>query len=158
MVWKKGEEKDNDDKKDIDEKVKSEEDEVQEMEELNNGDEKVNDVAKEEDSKQPTIVVYYTGKKDTMVIPEVAKTDIVFFNQEEVAGKTYQASIDQTTTVSVEKHNLEFAYLQTKKRKEEVKQNKEEVFEGKDDDDGNSQNKPDPEQVIKEMVVDQTNV
>ncbi|KAF6134779.1 hypothetical protein GIB67_002180 [Kingdonia uniflora] len=47
---------------------------------------------------------------------------------------------------------------QSKESKEEVEQNKEEVVEGKDDNDGNSQNKPDPEQVIKEMVVDQTNL
>ncbi|KAF6156466.1 hypothetical protein GIB67_040574, partial [Kingdonia uniflora] len=80
----------------------------------------------------------------TMVVTEEAKTDIVFFNQEEVVGETYQASADQATVVSVEEQTLE-----TKESKEEVKQNKEEVFEGKDVDDGNSQNKPDPEQVIK---------
>ncbi|KAF6174956.1 hypothetical protein GIB67_026444 [Kingdonia uniflora] len=139
---KKGEEKDNDDKKDVEEKVKSEE---EEMEESKNGDEKVDgdekfdDVVEVEDSEQPTVVVYYTEKKDlqpkneTMVVAE--------------------ASVDQTTAVYVEEHTLEVAKIedkasQTKKSKEEVKQNKEEVFEGKDDDDGNSQNKPDPEQLI----------
>ncbi|KAF6150795.1 hypothetical protein GIB67_020878 [Kingdonia uniflora] len=93
-----------------------------------------------------------------MVVAEVAKTDIVFFNQEEVV-----ASADQTTVVSVEEQTLEVEKTedevsQTKESKEEVEQNKDEVFEGKDDDDGNSQNKPDPEQVIKQMTVDQTNL
>ncbi|KAF6134840.1 hypothetical protein GIB67_002241, partial [Kingdonia uniflora] len=155
LLEKKGEEKDNDDKKDVEEKVKSEEKEVQEMEESKNGDEKVDgdekfdDVAEEEDSEQPTVVVYYTEKKDvqpdneTMVVAEVAKIDIIFFNQEEVVGETYQASADQTTDVSVEEQTLEVAKTkdkasQTKESKEEVEQNKEEVFEGKDDDDENS--------------------
>ncbi|KAF6168128.1 hypothetical protein GIB67_011513 [Kingdonia uniflora] len=78
-----------------------------------------------------------------MVAAEVAKIDIVFFNQEEVVGEAYQAGADQTAVVSVEEQTLE-----TKESKEEVEHIKEEVFEGKDDDDGNSQNKPDPEQVI----------
>ncbi|KAF6145198.1 hypothetical protein GIB67_041393 [Kingdonia uniflora] len=126
LMWKKGEEKDNDDKKDVEEKVKFEEEEVQEyiypilqMEESKNGDEKVdgdekvNDVAEEDDLEQPTIVVYYTDKKDvqpdneTMVVAEVAKTDIEFFNQEEVVGETHQASVDQITAVSVEEETLE---------------------------------------------------
>ncbi|KAF6136692.1 hypothetical protein GIB67_018695 [Kingdonia uniflora] len=212
LEWKKGEEKDNDDKKDVEEKVKSEEEKVQEyvypilqMEESKNGDEKVDDVVEEDDLEQPTVVVYYTGKKDaqhdneTMAVAEVAKTDIVFFNQEEVVGEAYQASADQTTAVSIEeqtlkvektedeasqastdqttvvsvvKQTIEVAQTevvlshqeedvgeasQTKVSKDEVEQNKEELFEGKDDDDGNLQNKPDPEQVIKQMVVDQTN-
>ncbi|KAF6165829.1 hypothetical protein GIB67_012726, partial [Kingdonia uniflora] len=38
---------------------------------------------------------------------EVAKSDIVFFNQEEVVGEAYQASADQTTIVSVEEQTLE---------------------------------------------------
>ncbi|KAF6164796.1 hypothetical protein GIB67_002452 [Kingdonia uniflora] len=190
---KKGDEKDNDDKKDVEEKVKSEEEEVQEMKESKNGDEKfdgdekVDDIAEEEDSEQPTVVARYTGKK------KVAKTGIVFFNQEEVVSEAYQASADQTTVVSVEEQTLEVkktedeaslvTYLffagqttdvsvekqtievaqtevvisyqeedigkasQTKESKEEVEQNKEGVFEGKDDDDGNSQNKPNPEQL-----------
>ncbi|KAF6157592.1 hypothetical protein GIB67_037165 [Kingdonia uniflora] len=113
LEWKKGEEKDNDDKKDVEEKVKSEEEEVHEMEESKNGDEKVDDVAEEENSEQPTVVVYYTGKKDvqpdneTMVVAEVAKNDIVFFNQEKVVGETYQASADQIIDVSVEDQTLE---------------------------------------------------
>ncbi|KAF6162001.1 hypothetical protein GIB67_021922 [Kingdonia uniflora] len=137
----KGEEKDNDDKKDVEGKVKSEEEEVQEMEESKNGDKKVGDVAEEEDSEQPTVVVYYTGKKDvqsdnkTMVAAVVAKTDIVFFNQEEVVGEAYQ----------------------TKESKNEVEHNKDELFEGNDDDDGNSQNKPGLVQVIRQMAIDQTN-
>ncbi|KAF6135198.1 hypothetical protein GIB67_035269 [Kingdonia uniflora] len=99
---------------------------------------------------------------ETMVVAEVAKTDIVFFNQEEVVGEAYQASADQTTAVSVEEQTLEVEKTedeasQTKDSKEEVKQNKEKVFEGKDDDDGNSQNKPDPEQpILMESEVDVT--
>ncbi|KAF6134176.1 hypothetical protein GIB67_013573 [Kingdonia uniflora] len=93
------------------------------MEESKNGDEKVDDIAEEEDSEQPTVVVYYTEKKDvqpnneTMVVAEVAKTDIVFFNQEEVVGETYQASADQTTAVSVEEQTLE-----VKKTEDDVSQ------------------------------------
>ncbi|KAF6143706.1 hypothetical protein GIB67_021716 [Kingdonia uniflora] len=158
LEWKKGDEKDNDEKKDVEEKVKSEEQQPQ--------------VAKEEDSEPPTVV--------TMAVVEVAKTDIVFFNQEEVIGEAYQASVDQTTIVFVKEQTLEVKKtkdeashasadqttvvsveeqtIESKKSKEEVEQNKEEVVEGKDDDDGNLQNKPDPEQVINEMVVDQTNL
>ncbi|KAF6148890.1 hypothetical protein GIB67_014261 [Kingdonia uniflora] len=149
-----------------------------------------------------------------MVVAEVAKVDIVFFNQEEVVGEAYQASAYQTTVVSVEEQTLEVEKTkdeasqasadqtivvsaeeqtievvqtevvishqeedvgeysnntkknlghyseasQTKKSKKEVEQNKEEMFKGNDDNDRNSQNKSDPEQVIKQMVVDQTNV
>ncbi|KAF6175887.1 hypothetical protein GIB67_003375 [Kingdonia uniflora] len=70
-------------------------------------------VAEEEDSEPPTVVVYYNRKKDvqhaneTMVVAEVAKTDIVFFNQEEVGSEAYQASANQTTAVSVEKQTLD---------------------------------------------------
>ncbi|KAF6145347.1 hypothetical protein GIB67_016808, partial [Kingdonia uniflora] len=177
----KGEEKDNDDKKDVEENFKSEKEEVQEyvypillMEESNNGDEKVDsdekvkDVAEEEDSEQPTVVVYYTEKKDvqpdnvTMVVLEVAKTDIVFFNHEEVVGETYQASVDQITVVSVEERTLKVEKTKdeanlTKKSNEEVEHNKEEVFKGKDEDDGNIQNNPDPEHLIlMESEVDVT--
>ncbi|KAF6136652.1 hypothetical protein GIB67_016108 [Kingdonia uniflora] len=164
-----------------------------EIEESKNGDEKVDDaekdgeekeseeeqpqVAEEGDSEPPTVV--------TMVVAEVAKTDIVFFNQKEVVGEAYQVSVNQTTAASVEEQTLEVEktkneasqasayqttvvyveeqtlevektevvisyqeedvgeashsiYLQTKESKEEVEQNKEEVVEGKDDDDGNS--------------------
>ncbi|KAF6172304.1 hypothetical protein GIB67_024926, partial [Kingdonia uniflora] len=72
------------------------------------------------------------------------------------------ANTDQTTAVSVEEQTLEVEKTedeasQTKENKEEVEQNKEEVFEGKDDDDGNSQNKPDPEQlVLMKLKVDVT--
>ncbi|KAF6169964.1 hypothetical protein GIB67_034356 [Kingdonia uniflora] len=60
---------------------------------------------------------------ETMVVAEVAKTDIAFFNQEEVIGEAYQ----------------------TKESKKEVKQSKEEAVKGNDDDDdGNSQKKPNP--------------
>ncbi|KAF6144042.1 hypothetical protein GIB67_037715, partial [Kingdonia uniflora] len=70
-------------------------------------------VAEEENSEQPTVVVYYTRKKDvqhdneTMVVVEVAKIDILFFNQEVVVGKAYQASADQTTAISIEEQTLE---------------------------------------------------
>ncbi|KAF6160349.1 hypothetical protein GIB67_019118 [Kingdonia uniflora] len=166
LEWKKGDEKDNDDEKNVEEIPQSEEEQPQ-MEESKNGNKKVDNVekyseekeseegkpqvAEEEDSEQPTVVVYYTRKK-TMLVAEVAKTDIVFFNQEEVIGEAYQASTDQTTAVSVEEQILE-----TKESKEEVEQIKDEVFEGKDDDDGISQKIPDPGQVIKQMAVDQTN-
>ncbi|KAF6149826.1 hypothetical protein GIB67_010900, partial [Kingdonia uniflora] len=43
----------------------------------------------------------------TMVVTKVAKTDIVFFNQEEVVGEAYQVSADQTTIVSIEEQTLE---------------------------------------------------
>ncbi|KAF6137022.1 hypothetical protein GIB67_030786 [Kingdonia uniflora] len=108
----------------------AEEEEVQEyvypilqMEESKNGNEKVDDaekdgeeiefeeeqpqVTEEEDSEQPTVVVYCTGKNNTMVAVEVAKTDIVFFNQEEVVGEAYQASADETTVAFVEEQTLE---------------------------------------------------
>ncbi|KAF6138824.1 hypothetical protein GIB67_005282 [Kingdonia uniflora] len=124
LLEKKGEEKDNDDKKDVEEKVKSEEEEVQEMEESKNGDEnvdgdeKVDDIAEEEDSEQPTVVVYYTEKKD--VHPD------------------NKASADQTTTISVEEQTLEVEKIedepsQIKENKDEMEQNKEEVLDGKDD-------------------------
>ncbi|KAF6135378.1 hypothetical protein GIB67_027252 [Kingdonia uniflora] len=88
LKWKKGDEKDNNDKNDVEENVKSEEEQPQ--------------VAEEENSEPPTVMVYFNGKKDTMVVAEVAKTEILFFNQEEVVGKACKASADQTTVVSVE--------------------------------------------------------
>ncbi|KAF6138988.1 hypothetical protein GIB67_010714, partial [Kingdonia uniflora] len=108
----------------------------------------------------------------TMVVVEITKADITFFNQEEVIGKAYQASTDQTTVISVEERIIEVAQTevvishqeedvgeacQTKESKKEVEQNKEEVFEGNDDDDRNSQNKPNPKQlVLMESEVDVT--
>ncbi|KAF6169333.1 hypothetical protein GIB67_028753 [Kingdonia uniflora] len=91
LMWKKGDEKDNDDKKDIEKNVKSKEEEQLQ-------------VTEEDDSKPPTVVA--------MVVAEVAKIDILFFNQEEVVGKAYQfvylqASADQTTVVSVKEQTLE---------------------------------------------------
>ncbi|KAF6161526.1 hypothetical protein GIB67_009405, partial [Kingdonia uniflora] len=44
---------------------------------------------------------------------EVAKTNIVFFNQEEVVGEAYQASVDPTIAVSVEEQTLEASAGQT---------------------------------------------
>ncbi|KAF6163586.1 hypothetical protein GIB67_022151 [Kingdonia uniflora] len=99
LKWMKGDEKDNDDKKDVEKNVKFEEEQPQ--------------VVEEEDSELPTVVVYYNRKKDvqhaneTMVAAEVAKTDVVFFNQEKVVGEAYQASADQTTIVSAEELTLE---------------------------------------------------
>ncbi|KAF6135450.1 hypothetical protein GIB67_015303 [Kingdonia uniflora] len=121
LKWKKGEEKDNDDKENVEEKVKSVEVEVQEMEESKNsdekvdGDEKVDDVTEEEDSEQPTVVVYYTEKKDVQ--------------------HDNEASADQITVVSVEEQTLEVEKIedkasQTKESKEDVEQNKKEAFEG----------------------------
>ncbi|KAF6174997.1 hypothetical protein GIB67_026485 [Kingdonia uniflora] len=109
---------------------------------------------------------YGGGLLKTMVVAEVAKTDIVFFNQEEVVGEAYQASADQTTAVFVEEHTMEVAKTedkasqttevvktevvishqeedvdeasQTKESKKEVEQSKDEGVEGNDDDDGNS--------------------
>ncbi|KAF6177057.1 hypothetical protein GIB67_015932 [Kingdonia uniflora] len=90
----------------------------------------------------------------------------------EYGGDLLEASSDQTTTVSVKEQTIEVEKTedeakvaqtevviyhqeedvdeasQSKKSKENVKQNKKEVVEGKDDDDGNLQNKPDPEQLI----------
>ncbi|KAF6161951.1 hypothetical protein GIB67_014153 [Kingdonia uniflora] len=47
----------------------------------------------------------------TMVVAEAAKTDITFFNQNEVTGEGYQsiylhASADQTTVISVEEQTV----------------------------------------------------
>ncbi|KAF6157106.1 hypothetical protein GIB67_041567 [Kingdonia uniflora] len=128
---------------------------------------------------------YGGGLLKTMLVAEVVKTDIVFFNQEEAVGEAYQASADQITAVSVEEQTLEVEKIDDEasqtsanqtttvsaeeqtievaqtdvvishqeedvgKASQEVEQNKEEVVEGKDDDDnGNLQNKLNPEQVI----------
>ncbi|KAF6175480.1 hypothetical protein GIB67_021970 [Kingdonia uniflora] len=91
--------KNDDDNKDVAEKVKFEEEQLQ--------------VTEEEDSEPPTVVVYYNGKKDvqhaneTMVVVEVVKTDIVFFNQKEIVVEAYHVSADQTTTVYVEEQTME---------------------------------------------------
>ncbi|KAF6173580.1 hypothetical protein GIB67_022939 [Kingdonia uniflora] len=79
----KKDDEDDDDEKDFEEKVKSIEEEQPQ-------------VAKEEEVQE------------TMVATEVAKTDIILFNQDEVIGKAYQ-----------------FVYLLTKESKEEVEQSKE---------------------------------
>ncbi|KAF6166918.1 hypothetical protein GIB67_020147 [Kingdonia uniflora] len=55
---------------------------------------------------------YGGGLLNTMVVAEVAKTDVVFFNREEVVGEAYQsaylkASADQTTVVSVKEQTLD---------------------------------------------------
>ncbi|KAF6176430.1 hypothetical protein GIB67_010067 [Kingdonia uniflora] len=84
LEWKKGDEKDNDENKDVEEKVKSEEEQPQVAEEFR-----------------------------TTNCSEVAKTDIVFFNQKEVVGEAYQANADQTTVVSVEEQTLKASADQT---------------------------------------------
>ncbi|KAF6150869.1 hypothetical protein GIB67_020952 [Kingdonia uniflora] len=129
---------------------------------------------------------------ETMVVADVAQTNIVFFNQEEVIGEVYQyvylhASADQTTTISVEEQTLEVEKTEDKTcqastdqttvvsveeqtievtqtdvvishQEEDVgeasqsKESKEEVVEGKDYNDGNSRNKPDPEYRIEEEI------
>ncbi|KAF6158519.1 hypothetical protein GIB67_040033 [Kingdonia uniflora] len=48
------------------------------------------------------------------MVVEVAKTDIVFFNQEEVVGETYQANTDQTTVVSVEEQTMKVEKIEDK--------------------------------------------
>ncbi|KAF6171990.1 hypothetical protein GIB67_029408 [Kingdonia uniflora] len=129
-LLKKGDKKDDEDEKDVEKKVKFVEkvqpqvtkgEEVQEMEESKNGDEKVDDVEKDGEG--------------------VAKTDIVFFNQEEVIGEAYQTkeSKDELEQSKEEKDIDEAS---------QTKESKKEVVEGKDDDDGNSLKKPDPAQVI----------
>ncbi|KAF6159455.1 hypothetical protein GIB67_032226, partial [Kingdonia uniflora] len=111
---KKGDEKYNDDKKDVKEKVKSEEEEVLEIEESKNGDEKVDDVTEEEDSKQPTVVVYYNGKKDVQHDNEASADQTTVISVEEqtledekTKDEASQASVDQTTVVSVEEQTPE---------------------------------------------------
>ncbi|KAF6158526.1 hypothetical protein GIB67_040040 [Kingdonia uniflora] len=92
---------------------------------------------KMEDSEQQTLVVYYDGKKANETME--AKIDVVLFYQEEVVGKAYQNSTNQITIVSVEE------------------QSKVEVIEGKNDDDGISQKKPNPMKfVLIESEVDIT--
>ncbi|KAF6176748.1 hypothetical protein GIB67_031559, partial [Kingdonia uniflora] len=91
---------------------------------------------------------------------------------EKTEDKASQASAYQTITIFIEEQTIEVAQTevvishqeedvgkasQTKKSKEEVEQNKKVVLKGKDDDDGNSQNKLDPEQlVLMESKVDVT--
>ncbi|KAF6138548.1 hypothetical protein GIB67_022582 [Kingdonia uniflora] len=85
-----------------------------------------------------------------------------------ILGKVKDASVDQITVVFVEEQTIDVAqtevvishqeedvgeasqsvYLWTKESKEKVEQNKKEVFEDKDNYDGNSQNKLDLKQVI----------
>ncbi|KAF6157651.1 hypothetical protein GIB67_037224 [Kingdonia uniflora] len=50
---------------------------------------------------------YGGGLLKTMVVAEVAKTDIVFFSQEEIIGEAYQVSTDQTTVVSADEQTIE---------------------------------------------------
>ncbi|KAF6176076.1 hypothetical protein GIB67_000170, partial [Kingdonia uniflora] len=93
-----GNEKDDDDKKDVEEKVKSEEEQPQ--------------VAEEEDSEPLTVVTMVVAEVQAMRVAEVTKTDIVFFNQDEVVGEVYQfiylqASADQTTVVCIKEKTIE---------------------------------------------------
>ncbi|KAF6154479.1 hypothetical protein GIB67_028371 [Kingdonia uniflora] len=86
--------------------------------------EKIKDEASQAIADQTTVVYI---EEQTI---EVAQTDIVIPHQEEDVGEASQS-----------KEEVE-------QNKEEVEQNKEEVIKGKDDDDGNSQNKPDPESLM----------
>ncbi|KAF6158017.1 hypothetical protein GIB67_008146 [Kingdonia uniflora] len=79
----------------------AEEEEVQEMEESKNGDEKVDDVEKDGEEKESK-----EEQPQTMVVAEVAKTEIVFFNEEEVAGEAYQ-TIEVVQTEVVISHQEE---------------------------------------------------
>ncbi|KAF6151933.1 hypothetical protein GIB67_010507 [Kingdonia uniflora] len=85
LEWKKGDKKDDDVKKDIEEKAKSEE-------------------------EQPLTMVVV--EVQTMGVTKVAKTDMVFFNQEEVVGEAYQVSADQTTVTSDEKQTMEVTKIE----------------------------------------------
>ncbi|KAF6134928.1 hypothetical protein GIB67_002329 [Kingdonia uniflora] len=96
-LLKKGDEKDNDDKKDVMENVKSEEEQPQ--------------VAEEEDSKPPTVVVYYNGKKmynmPMRYLLKKRNHNLKLRIFEEVVGKAYQASAGQTAIVSIKEQTLE---------------------------------------------------
>ncbi|KAF6175851.1 hypothetical protein GIB67_003339 [Kingdonia uniflora] len=85
LKWKKGDKNDNYDNIIVEENVKFEEEQPQ--------------VVEEEDSEPPTVV--------TLVVAEVVKADIVFFNQEDVVGEAYQASADQANVISVEEQTIE---------------------------------------------------
>ncbi|KAF6134726.1 hypothetical protein GIB67_002127 [Kingdonia uniflora] len=129
LEWKKGDKKDNDDKKDVEEKVKSEE-------------------------KQPQV-----AKDDEMEESKNydEKVDNIDKDGEEKESEE-EDSKQPTVVVYYTRKKMYNMTMRLKKSKEEVEQNKEEVFEDKDDDNGNLQNKPDLEKVIKQMVVDQTNL
>ncbi|KAF6175930.1 hypothetical protein GIB67_003418 [Kingdonia uniflora] len=149
LEWKKGDKKNND-KKDVEEKVKSEEEQPQ--------------IAEEEDSEPPTVVVYNNGKKDVQHANEASVNQIIVVSVEEqtlevekIKDEASQASADQITVVSVEEQTIEVAQTEVVishqeedvgEASQEVEQNKEEVVEGKDDDDRNSQNKLDLESLM----------
>ncbi|KAF6172230.1 hypothetical protein GIB67_024852 [Kingdonia uniflora] len=79
-----------------------------------------------------------------MVATEIVKTNIVFFNQEEVVSEAYQTKENKEEVEQSKEEEDVNKGSQTKESKEEVEKSKEVVVEGKDDDDGNSQKKPDP--------------
>ncbi|KAF6156053.1 hypothetical protein GIB67_010977 [Kingdonia uniflora] len=108
---------------------------------------------------------------ETMVVAEVAKTDIVFFNQEEVVGEAYQASSDKTTAISVKVQTLEVKIIEdeasqastdqttvvsVEKQTIEVAQTDVVFFHQKEDDGEASQSKESKEEVEhnKEEVVE----
>ncbi|KAF6162883.1 hypothetical protein GIB67_021032 [Kingdonia uniflora] len=132
VKWKKGDEIDDEDKKD--------DDDEKDGEEKAPSDEEEQPQVAEEEKIQKTSVDQTTavsGKEQTM---EVAKIEVAFSHQEEDVNEANQTSVDQTAGLSVEE------------------QSKEEVVEGKDNNNGTSLKKPDPVKIIKDMVVDQTNV
>ncbi|KAF6135116.1 hypothetical protein GIB67_040427 [Kingdonia uniflora] len=114
----------------------------------------------EDDKEQPQVANEEEASPDQTTAISAEEQTIEVVKTEDKFG---QASIEQATVVFIEEQTTEVAKTedeasQTKKSKEKVEQSKGEVLEGKDDDDGNSQKKPDPVQVIKEMAIDQTNL
>ncbi|KAF6167009.1 hypothetical protein GIB67_041264 [Kingdonia uniflora] len=113
--------------------------------------EKYGEEKAEDDKEQPQVA-------DEEEVQEASTDQTTVVSVEE---HTIEASADQTTTVSVKEQTMEVAKTKDEASQSvnlQIKKGKEEVVEGKDDDDGNSQKKLDPVQEIKEMVVDQTNL
>ncbi|KAF6135754.1 hypothetical protein GIB67_028610 [Kingdonia uniflora] len=160
--WKKSDEKDNDDNINVEENVKFEEEQPQVVEEEDsepptvvvyyNGKKDIQHV-------NETMVVAEVAKTDIVffnqeeVVGEAYQASADQTTTVSVEDQTLDNSADQTTVVSVEEQIIEVAQTevvishqeedvgktsQSKECKEEVEHNKEEVVEGKDDDDENS--------------------
>ncbi|KAF6176903.1 hypothetical protein GIB67_030586 [Kingdonia uniflora] len=134
--WKKGNKKDDADEKDVEEKVKS----IKEEQPQVAKEEEVQEMAESKNGDEKVDDVENDGEEKES-------------EEEQSQTKESKKEVEQ----SKEEEDVDEA-SQTKESKEEVEQSKEEVAEGKDDDDRNSEKKPDLMQVIKEMVVDQTNL
>ncbi|KAF6172658.1 hypothetical protein GIB67_041981 [Kingdonia uniflora] len=80
------------------------------------------------------------------------QTTKVIKTEDEANQSVYLRTKDSKEEVEQSKEENVDEASQTKESKEEVEQSKDEVIEGKDDDDGNSQNKPDPVQDEKNHV------